>query len=294
MPSNVSLFLVLVAGFLFSRSFRLTRLASLSWDGPRLVFWAGVSGSILFTMARLVVVYLEGWRPRPWSLLIEPTTSLKHAVSILLPLKAGYSGTLIGTLVLALTIPVVLNLLIRTRTAAWITARVHLDGIPLLIAEELGTGNPVAITMDDSKVYVGFVVSHSLHKRPLQGQSTQYMGILPTLSGYRTVDTRELLVTTNYGRLVERVRTPSRQLEVAKDVVLRMRPEVGERGITNDDVESFAKESAQNLALIEEAIETELPYTEEELQVILPMHRVLSARRFDADVYTELFEEEVP
>ena len=57
MPSNAVIFAPLVAGFLFLRFFNLTRYASQTWDGTRLVFWTGVTGVALFVLSRLVILH---------------------------------------------------------------------------------------------------------------------------------------------------------------------------------------------------------------------------------------------
>ena len=51
MPSNVVIFLTLVAGFLFIGIFDLTRYLARGWNGPRLIFGAGAFGMVLLLAA---------------------------------------------------------------------------------------------------------------------------------------------------------------------------------------------------------------------------------------------------
>ena len=107
-----------------------------------------------------------------------------------------------------------------------------------MLTEEVGTGRPIAVTLSDSKVYVGLVLS-----RPSLNPHEKYFRLLPTLSGYRD-ETRDLHLTTNYARLLEAI----------------------ER---EDDILAG--------------------YRAEELQILLPLDQVASARLFDEDVFREVF-----
>lgn len=227
MPSNAVIFAPLVAGFLFLRFFNLTRYVSQTWDGTRLVFWTGVAGVSLFVLSRLIILHLMTG---------TPLGDWLHR--LLLELFPGeYVGSLAGSLLLGLTLPFIGNAIVRRdRAVRW--TRYQGDLFRAMLTEEVGSGRPIAVTLSDSKVYVGLVLS-----RPSLNPREKYFRLLPTLTGYRD-QARELHLTTNYAQMIA---------AIGRNEVLAA-------------------------------------YSAEELQVLLPLDQIVSARLFDEDVYRELFE----
>src|ERR1700744_5570854 len=96
MPSNVALFLSLLAGYAFVHLFYFTRFRSQRLDGYRLLIEAGVVGVVLYAAGRVI-------EPHP------PT------VTAFLADAFGKNSELIDTLYvvsLGLVVPVTLNILI--------------------------------------------------------------------------------------------------------------------------------------------------------------------------------------
>lgn len=228
MPSNAVVLAPLVAGFIFLRFFSITRYVAQGWDGTRLVLWTALTGVVLFLFSRLLILHP----------LLRFDFGRQLSSEILEIFPGEYVGSLAGALLLGLVLPFILNIFITPeRAVRW--TRHQGDLLHALLTDEVGSGRPIAFTLNDNKVYIGLVLS-----RPTLHPKEKFFKILPTLSGFR--DKRRMLhITTNYADLLEAL----------------------ERG---DEV----------LA----------DYQRKDLQVILPLEAVCSARLFDARILKELFE----
>ncbi|MGH7587742.1 MAG: hypothetical protein ACRELU_04015 [Gemmatimonadota bacterium] len=259
MPSNLSLFIILVAGFVFLSWFTLTYYISATWDGPRLVLWSGLCGGLLFFLSRLIILGIQGWGFAParlWSSGFEH--ELVKTVGVILPEAGPFVGSLGGTVALALLLPLLLNLAYRIAVpgrreaefAVWRARKSIDDELLLLLVNQIGTGRAIAFSMADSKVYVGFVLAHPGLKRPGRSGEKRFFSILPILSGYRDRETRQLRLTTNYASLL-------RAISEGQDPIIS-------------------------------------GYSLSDLRVLLPIDEVQSARMFDEEIFRRLFHEEVP
>ena len=212
---------------MFLLLFNLARYISQTWDGTRLVFWTGVTGVTLFLFSRWIVLHL----------MLGTQFGNRLSAALLELFPGEYVGSLAGSLVPGLMLPFVGNVFVRRDRAVHLT-RHQGDLLRAMLTEEVGSGRPIAITLSDSKVYIGLVLS-----RPSLNPREKYFRLLPTVSGYRD-ETRELNVTTNYTPMLEAI---------------------GRR---------------------DEAL---AGYRVEELQILLPLDQVVSARLFDERVYNEIF-----
>lgn len=256
MPSNLSLFVILVAGFVFLSWFTPTYYISATWDGPRLILWSGLCGGILFLLARLCILKIQGWGVSPARLSENPLEDeLVGTMGIILPQDGGFVGSLMATVVLATLLPLLLNIAYKglvpgrreAEFAVWRARKGIDDQLLLMLVNEVGTGRPIAFTMADSKVYVGFVLSHPGLMRARRAGEKRFFSILPTQSGYRDRETRQLRLTTNYAPLLK--------------------------------------------AMLEGQI---TDYGLDDLRVLLPIDDVCSARIFDEEIYSKLFHQELP
>jgi hypothetical protein len=181
LPSSALLFVPLVAGFIFLRILHWTRYISRSWESTRLVFSAGVTGLGLVVAARLGVWCVAHTSFAPW---------LRSLVQTLFP--TPYAGTMAGTLLLALSVPPLINKWWITKDDA--NERTKNSGTRLhaFLCDQIGQYRAVALTLADQKVYVGLV-----KQVPNLDPCERYIEIAPQLSGYRDEE-RRLVITTNY------------------------------------------------------------------------------------------------
>ncbi len=187
MPGNLSLFLLLISGFLFLSLLNVTRYIARGWSGPRLVFWAGTAAVCLALLARLLVVLIRDTR------LGE---ALKIHILSEIPTGA-YAGTLLASLILGVALPLALNLFIKGEEAVRIT-RSTWGSLQRLLAEHVGTGEPLYFTFSDRSVYVGFILS-----TPLPDPREEFFSLLPTLGGYIDEKTNSVVIVSNYAPLLQ-------------------------------------------------------------------------------------------
>lgn len=100
MPSNLLTLVPLLAGYLFYRIFYFTRFKAQSLDGYRLIFQSSIVGLSFFALSRSIVGGIKGTlvgqsAGRWWAVYASHTE---------------YSGTAVGTVLLAVTVAAVLNI----------------------------------------------------------------------------------------------------------------------------------------------------------------------------------------
>ena len=114
----------------------------------------------------------------------------------------GHSGKAAAVLVLGFTVPFVFNAVAssffgRKRVAASVLRRFG-DPLTRLFLSATLRAQPVLVTMENRKLYAGFVVL-SLGLNP----QTRHIRILPLLSGYRDQETGLAVFTTEYAHIYE-------------------------------------------------------------------------------------------
>lgn len=72
------------------------------------------------------------------------------------------------------------------------------DEIEKLFKESAINGSLIQVTLKNDKVYVGFCEEIPIPKK------TNYLVICPYLSGYRNKDTKQMIITTEYKRVVDK------------------------------------------------------------------------------------------
>lgn len=216
MPSNFSLFAALISGFIFLRIVTFTRYAAQAWDGSRLILWSGVVGLPLTAFSRLTVCVLVQY---PFGV------TLYHGFKWLAPFP--YSGTIAGALVLSFPLGVVAELLVRWRYSrreppgeaairkirndcSKMAGRLH-----HLLHTLCGTGRPICVSLDDGKVYLGFVT-----ETPTLRHTEDYFAIVPIQSGARSEETKEIKWRVDYRPLLARLKTeePAKRTLRAEDL----------------------------------------------------------------------------
>lgn len=191
MELTALLLLPLVGGYIFANNCNATRFKAAREEGHRLYFRAAYYGVFLFlivTIARLLVVWL--WPEyREWERTVLPTIQpmLKDskedsAVVVLLALCAMLLGGISGP---------ILNATVFGESR-WLKAAIKEDEFEALLHRALARAMPIALTMENRKVYVGFV-SKTFEPK----MSRKNFRILPLMSGYRT-DTGKMIFTTFY------------------------------------------------------------------------------------------------
>ena len=186
MPTNL-LILPFLGGYWFLHHFILTRDRSQRLDGYRLLGESAFVGVMLVVPARVLVVALK---------LIPDAYKMWRTF---VPEELHYAGTALMAFGLGLVLPKVCNL--------WLTKRKHMTGreaqaraivkhgnhLLVLLHEAIEKEHPVAVTLDNRKVYIGLVTA-----APNLAPHDTHMAVAPFFSGYRDKDTLELTLTVDY------------------------------------------------------------------------------------------------
>lgn len=190
MPTNLAIFLVFVSGFCFLRLLNVTRYASQTWEGPRLIFWTGTVSAGLLLLSRKLVLLLVS---------TPVGASLRESLKELAPWD--FSGTIGGSIALGVGLPLVVNLVLPGRLAGWLASRSGGSRLHHLLYDLVGSGKAICVTLSDRKVYVGLVV-----QAPRLHPQEEYFELLPLRSGFRDKETGELRLLLDYSPLLHALR----------------------------------------------------------------------------------------
>ncbi len=175
------LMLPALGGYFFLISWNRTKYRIYRKSGYQLFFEAVAFGLILFVVARVFVVAIEGWVPG----------EIEGIWSRLLPFD--YSGTLAIVAATAVAVPKLLNRWYTEDEGAYDAAKHSGDCIELLLQDSIAKPRLVEVSMRSGKSYMGFVNDSSIGI-PDEADVT----LVPVWSGYRDVKTKELRITADY------------------------------------------------------------------------------------------------
>lgn len=198
MELTALLLLPLVGGYIFANACNATRFRAVREEGHRLYFRAAFYGVFLFFFATLLRILLVRIWPdyREWEreVLASIQPILKDgkedsAIVVLLAFIAMLLGAVSGP---------ILN---RTflGEGPWLKAAIKDDEFEALLHRAVARAMPIALTMENRKVYVGFV-SKTFEPK----MTRKNFRILPLMSGYRN-ESGKTIFTTFYDKAYELV-----------------------------------------------------------------------------------------
>jgi len=193
MDSVLLFALPLVGGLIFCTRFNYTRWRAAREDGHRLYFRAVFFGAAIFALVLAVRVYLEARFPElgrleaPIKSIVEPM--VKEGVSP--DALADLAITCFVSMLIAAPLAWVLNLLFWKNY--WLRRAIKKDDFEALLLDAADREFPIAATMDDGKVYVGYVI-----KGFNPAEDRKSLLLLPLMSGYRNKETHKVTFTTFY------------------------------------------------------------------------------------------------
>lgn len=185
MPTNL-LILPLLAGFWFIHFCHYFRFRAQRLDGYRLLIESSLAGAILFLFGRVTTYVLVSHTPvgpvvSRWWLAFAPVS---------------FSGTATLSFFVGLAAPFVLNIFWKEDISKQRAVERHGNDLLRLFDYALRNQQLVSITLDNRKVYVGYIVS-APNLRP----EDAYIALLPMISGYRDNDTLKISFVTFYNDL---------------------------------------------------------------------------------------------
>jgi len=216
---NAALLILLpiVGGHIFASSWYLTKYRCQREDGHRVYFSAIFYGLFLFLTAfflRLILLsQVDGYAQFERSF-IELFVALSedfensHKTPIAI---VGMYALFLGAV---LWIP--LNRVVGKKQ--WIWAAIRSDDFERLFYRSVMENLPISLTMQNGKIYIGFVTSTI---EPERDRLT--LAILPMISGYRDKETNRMVLTTYYDDFYAAVssgKLPGREMENFEIVLL--------------------------------------------------------------------------
>ena len=182
MPTNL-LILPLLAGFWFLHFCHYFRYRSQTLDGYRLLIESAIAGSALSFVARILTYVF-------WNKVIA------HDWAVFAPFE--FSGTASVAMMIGVGLPFLLNHWWDKDVSKQRAIKAHGNDLLRLLDGAVRQEKPVSITLDNRKVYIGYVVN-----APNLDPKDAYVALLPILSGYRDASTMQLKFTTDYSRVYE-------------------------------------------------------------------------------------------
>lgn len=209
MPSNVALFLSILAGYGFIHLFYFTRFRAQRLDGHRLVIEAALVGVLLYAAAKVC----QPFTPATLATLQRWTGNNTEAVDTIYILLLGLSSPVLLNLIIALALqgraewrPTEIDspraawnhLMEPARRVAldWAISKLGNDLLVLLheaVSRPRDRQMPLLLTLDNNKVYAGWVV-----RSPNLKLEDEYLSVLPLASGYRAEDTLKVTLNVFY------------------------------------------------------------------------------------------------
>ncbi len=173
-----------LGGYWFLRHCYRTRFTVERASGYHLFFQTAIAGGLLVIFAYILTSL--------GAFLCPPGSDLWTSF-----VPFPYSGTAILSALLGVVLPPVINYGYGKEEAAKRAAEENIDLIELLLAESVERQIYVELSLKSGKSYIGFALNTGLGVN-----SESDIAIIPALSGYRSHDTHELEITTDYAPVI--------------------------------------------------------------------------------------------
>ena len=177
-----------LAGFLLLSITHLSRYWLNRQSGYKLFFATAAAGGLLMVTARCLVVFV-----------IDPAF-FSSSWDEYAPFEL--SKTLAVTVILAVLMASIINLVVDSNSAARLIARTSGDLIECLLEDVKEQNGLVELTMENGKVYVGLPRESGV---AVTGESD--IAVVPLISGYRDEGRKTFNVTTHYAKTLKELTT---------------------------------------------------------------------------------------
>ena len=169
----------LVGGYLFLSTWNFTKYKAYRATGYRLFFQSAFVGFLLLIVAKLIVKIL----------LFCSSMYLIMISEWIIP--TGFNLESMAALIIGVMFPYLLNPFFSKRKFARVAAKDRGDSLHLMIYQAIENDQPIELTMQNGKVYIGLVSITG-------GFVNECAIVTPYFSGYREEKTNVLVITNNY------------------------------------------------------------------------------------------------
>jgi hypothetical protein len=201
-PTNL-LILPLLAGFWFIHFCHYFRFRAQRLDGYRLLIESSLAGAILFLFGRAITYCVVSFTP------LGP--SISKWWNGFAPLS--FSGAATLAFFIGLASPFAVNRLWGEDESKKRAVERHGNDLLRLFDNALRESQLVSITLDNRKVYVGYIVT-----APNLRTEDAYIALLPMISGYRDAGTLEIKFISLYDELYANEEMDANRFRVAVPV----------------------------------------------------------------------------
>lgn len=188
--------LPLVGGLIFCSGWNFTRWRVAREEGHRLYFRAVLFGALIFAFIAWIRPYVESLSPqfseavKLAKQLVEPMAKDKSSA----PAVADLAITCFLAMLAGSPLAWLLNLVFWR--SYWLRRAIQKDDLESFLLDAAEREISIVVTMDDRKVYVGYVVEGF---DPAVGRKC--IELLPLMSGYRDQEKHKINFTTFYTQL---------------------------------------------------------------------------------------------
>jgi hypothetical protein len=183
-PFNL-LLLPLLGGFIFTRQWNRTKYHHLRSDKERLILLSATFGLFFLIFAFSITLSGNRWMPQ--------ISAWWHDT---IPFE--YSGTALLAFLTGAVLWIPLNKFCDAETQRLRVINEDADRLELLLQKAMEQEKTVSATLKNGKVYFGWVVAVIDPSSKIKS-----VGILPTRSGYRDNETKNLHFTQEYGKVYD-------------------------------------------------------------------------------------------
>lgn len=200
--SALAILVVLVSGFIFTNQYPLAKFKQLRATGWDSYFHVTAWGVFFSCVSGFLYLIIENWKVFPSALPYLGFSSLKTLSNYLSAQESEvrFAGWSLLTLGLALLLGwLSANQKFKDKASVEVAAENEFESL-LFVATVAKV--PILITLGNNKVYVGFAVEQS-SKGKLS--KTEFVSILPLMSGYRHKETLAVEFNLDYSSFFENI-----------------------------------------------------------------------------------------
>ncbi|MXW02645.1 MAG: hypothetical protein F4X59_13715 [Holophagales bacterium] len=253
------LVLAAYAGYWFQTHYHPLRFYAMRASGYHIVSRSAIWGTVLYFPGYALAALVWCWLPDlDWGdyELIEGPADLGAVLALFL----GFAA------------PPLLNRFVSETASATRAAELRGDFVELLLDRAFTQKRDVAVTLNGGKVYIGVPTRSAL----LAHEDSDFTLAL-LASGFRSGETSQLIITTDYEQLDQRLKADDSSSSVPEG-----------RPLATADGDAHEHEGADAEPDPEGSVSKQ-PVTREDLEITIPIAEVASIRMFNIAIYKEMF-----